>query len=96
MKKKPLRDTAEAKAASRRHEHEAEAGVAGALAGAALGALGGPPGAVAGAVLGGIVGTVASAVAETNLADREAIERALDAEGAPPRDPSDEAPARRG
>lgn len=68
------------KASARRHEHEAEGGVAGALAGAALGGVGGPPGAVAGAVIGGVVGAVAAGVAEINSADRAAVEDELDAD----------------
>jgi outer membrane lipoprotein SlyB len=70
----------DAKASARRHEHEAEGGVAGALAGAALGGVGGPPGAVAGAVIGGVVGAVAAGVAEINSADRAAVEDELDEE----------------
>jgi len=49
---------------SRRREHEAEAGLAGAVAGAAMGAIAGPPGAVAGAVVGGIVGVLAGVALE--------------------------------
>ena len=53
---KPLRTVRDVKAAKRRHQHEAEGGLGGALAGAALGAIAGPPGAAAGAVIGGLVG----------------------------------------
>lgn len=80
MKKKQTRTNREAKVATSRHEHEAEAGVAGALAGAAMGAIGGPPGAAAGAVIGGIVGAVAAGIAEKDSADRAALDRELDAE----------------
>ena len=82
MKKKKPRTTRDAMASTRKHEHEAEGGVAGALAGAVIGAVGGPPGAAVGAVLGGIVGAVAAGVVETNSADRASLERELDAESA--------------
>lgn len=80
MKKKQPGKSREAKAATSRHEHEAEAGLAGALAGAAMGGIGGPPGAAAGAVIGGIVGAMAAGVAEKNSAYRAMIDRELDAE----------------
>jgi len=80
MKKKNMAKSRDARAASSRHEHEAEASVGGALAGAALGAFGGPAGAAAGAVIGGIVGAVAAGVAEKNSADHAARDGELDAE----------------
>lgn len=79
MKKQPLK-TKQAKDSKRRHQHEAEAGVGGALAGAAFGVIGGPPGAVAGAVIGGIVGAMVAGVAESNAADVAAADRKLDAD----------------
>lgn len=72
--------TQDQKDATRRHEHEAEAGVAGALAGAAMGAVAGPPGAAAGAVIGGVVGALAASAVEKDAAERTAEDRELDAE----------------
>jgi hypothetical protein len=63
-----------------RHEHEAEAGVAGALAGAAIGAIAGPPGALVGAVVGGAFGAGAAAALEKNSADESVRTAELDAE----------------
>lgn len=77
MKNKPLKSREE-KASKRRHQHEAEACVGGALAGAAMGVIGGPPGALAGAVIGGIVGAVAAGVADLNSDETEANDRKLD------------------
>jgi hypothetical protein len=68
------------KASKLRHQHEAEACVAGALAGATLGAIAGPPGAVAGAVLGGVFGAGAAAALERSAADASARNGVLDAE----------------
>ena len=79
-KRMPEMKSQEQKAATRRHEHEAEGGVAGALAGAAMGAIAGPPGAVAGAVIGGIVGAMATGALERGEAERAAVDRELDAE----------------
>jgi phage tail tape-measure protein len=67
------------KASTKRHEHEAEGGVAGALAGATLGAIAGPPGAVVGAVIGGVVGALAAGAADSDSADRVAENSKLDA-----------------
>ncbi len=81
MRKKHPQKSREAKASTLRHEHEAEAGVAGALTGAAaLGGVAGPPGAVAGAVIGGVAAAVAAVLVEKNHADRAAIDREIDAE----------------
>lgn len=80
MKTHHVQKSQEEKASTRRHEHEAEGGVAGALAGAAMGAVAGPPGAAAGAVIGGIVGAMAAGAVETGAAERAAVDRELDAE----------------
>ena len=77
---KPLRSVKEAKAAKRRHQHEAEGSLGGALAGAAVGSIAGPPGAVAGAVLGGLVGALAVSAVENDLEGRAATDRQLDAD----------------
>ena len=61
-----------------RFEHEAEAGIAGALAGAVYGAIAGPAGAVAGAVIGSAIGALAAVAVEKNVADRNALEEELD------------------
>jgi hypothetical protein len=80
MDEKPKKKGKSKKASTARHEHEAEAGVAGALAGATLGAIGGPPGAVAGAIIGGVAGAMAVAAAERNSSARAAEDEKLDAE----------------
>jgi hypothetical protein len=81
MKKKRQATTVrEPSAASTRHQHEAQAGVAGALAGAAMGSIGGPTGAAAGALIGGIVAAVATGVAQEDAAERAAFDRDLDTE----------------
>jgi hypothetical protein len=72
--------TPASKASKLRHEHEAEAGVAGALAGAAVGAIAGPPGALAGAIIGGAFGAGAAAALEQSSADASARNEELDAE----------------
>lgn len=79
MKKSEGKKSSTEKAATRRHEHEAEGGVAGALAGAAMGAIAGPPGATAGAVIGGIVGAMAAGAVERDAAERAEVDRELDA-----------------
>ncbi len=63
---------------SRRREHEAEVGAAGALAGAAVGAIAGPPGALAGAIVGGVVGALAGATLDDQAIDSRAKDAALD------------------
>jgi phage tail tape-measure protein len=80
MKENQPRKSREAKDATRRRMHEAEAGMAGALAGAAMGAVVGPPGAVGGAFIGGLIGAFAVAVVEKGADDRAAEDRKLDAE----------------
>jgi hypothetical protein len=80
MKAKREKDTSSTRASKVRHEHETEAGVAGALAGAALGGIAGPPGALAGAVLGGVFGAGAAAALEASSADESARTAELDAE----------------
>lgn len=80
MKNHRATKTREENAATLRHEHEAEGGVAGALAGAAMGAVAGPPGAAAGAVIGGIVGAMAAAALERDSVARAAVDRELDEE----------------
>lgn len=80
MKKKQPGKSQTAKASKRRHQHEAEAGLGGALAGAAMGIIGGPAGAAVGAVIGGVVGAVTAGVSELNGDDLAAIDRELDAD----------------
>jgi hypothetical protein len=80
MNEKRQKKEGSTQASKLRHEHEAEAGVAGALAGAALGAIAGPPGALAGAVLGGVFAAGAAAALEKNSADESARDAELDAE----------------
>lgn len=70
--------TSDEKATTRRHVHEAEASVGGALVGAAVGAIAGPPGAIAGAIFGGLVGAMAATAAEDTATDRERTDAALD------------------
>lgn len=65
-------------AATRRHAHEAEAGVAGAVAGGVMGAVAGPPGAAVGAVIGGVVGAVLAAVSDEKDTEEAAADRELD------------------
>ncbi|AKU99929.1 hypothetical protein AKJ09_06593 [Labilithrix luteola] len=62
----------------RRHEHEAEGGIAGALVGVAAGAIAGPPGMIAGAIIGAIVGALAAMALETETVLRAERERELD------------------
>lgn len=62
----------------RRHEHELEGGVAGALVGVVGGAVAGPPGMIAGAVIGGVVGALAAMALETENVLRAERERDLD------------------
>ena len=69
-----------AKGSARRHRHEAEGGVVGAIGGAALGAMAGPPGAAAGAVIGGVVGALTAGAAESNAIELAATEERLDRE----------------
>ncbi len=71
-------NSAEQDAATLRHQHEAEAGVAGAIAGGAMGAVAGPPGAAVGAVIGGVVGAVLAAITDSEDKVKEAAERELD------------------
>jgi hypothetical protein len=80
MNEKRQKKEGSTQASKLRHEHEAEAGVAGALAGAALGAIAGPPGALAGAVLGGVFAAGAAAAVEKNSADESARDAELDAD----------------
>jgi hypothetical protein len=62
----------------RRHEHEFEGGVAGALVGVASGAIAWPPGMIAGAVIGGVVGALAAMALETENVLRAERDRDLD------------------
>lgn len=62
----------------RRHEHEFEGAVAGALVGVAGGAIAGPPGMIAGAVIGGVVGALAAMALETETVLRAERDRELD------------------
>jgi phage tail tape-measure protein len=64
----------------RRHEHEAEAAVGGALAGAAMGAIAGPPGAVAGAIIGCAIGAAVAMTLENGATDEAARIKRLEAE----------------
>ena len=80
MKKKLSKPSKADRETARRHAHEAEAGVAGAIGGAALGAMAGPPGAVAGAVIGGAVAVLASTALEAGTAGEASNDRKLDRE----------------
>jgi hypothetical protein len=80
MSAKPQEKSIAARAATLRHEHEAEGSAAAAVAGAAMGSIAGLPGAVAGAVIGGVVGAVAAAVLDGQSEDLAALDRKLDEE----------------
>jgi|SRR5580658_5000871 hypothetical protein len=80
MKSKNPKNANATRASKLRHEHEAEAGVAGALAGAAMGAVAGPPGALAGAIIGGAIGAGAAAALEQSSAEASVRNEELDAE----------------